>query len=220
MSGWFEYNFRYAGDSVNYTSVDNTRKEVAFFEGTKVVRHNVILNIGTGTRTEIRRFGTLVYNGSQLTKITYKTYEYKFTGSSTVPVITATNPLDYNYKYDANGNVTNVENVVNPTGGGVGSSYKTLILSYSTQKLPNSATVPFYFLRQELFNSYLLGFTTQLKMYNNIPGTFGLTDRSFSPARVRAYTYTPTTDVKGNISKIVEISGTRTLTYDFTYKCP
>lgn len=218
--GGLSLAFTHAGDSI--TTIDGTRKEVAFIEGGKVVRHEYKpANPGTGARTENRELGTFTYNGSQLTKVTYKNYNFTFGASNNSLATTQLNSTEYTFKYDASGNLTGVDHTLIPvSGGSVPNAYKTMLLEYSNNAMPKSATVPLFGINYQIFESYLLGFNTQLRLYNKIPSKFGYTDRSQNPVLVRAYTYNSTLDAKGNVTKLVEISTSRTTTFDLTYKCP
>ncbi len=212
--------FTHAGDSVTYIS--NNRKEVAFSEGGKVVRHEIKpANPGTGARIENRILGTFVYNGSQLTKVVYKNYNFSFGPTNNSISTTQLNSTEYTFKYDASGNLTAVDHTLIPAGGGaVPNAYKTMLLTYTNKAMPRSGTVPFFNAYTEIFESYVLAFNTQIKLFKNIPATFGYTDRSQNPVQVGAFTYTPTVDAAGNITKLLEVTTSRTFTYDYTYKCP
>ncbi len=212
--------FTHAGDSVSYTS--GTTKEVAFIEGGRVVRHEYKpANPGTGARIENRLLGTFIYSGSQLTKVVYKNFNFSFGPTNNSISTTQLNSTEYTFKYDANGNLTGVDHTLIPVGGGaVPNAYKTMLLTYTNVAMPRSATVPFFSVNTQIFESYLLGFNTQLKLFKNIPATFGYTDRSQNPVEVRAFTFTPTVNAAGNISKLLEVTTARTNTFEFTYKCP
>jgi len=214
------FTFTHAGDSVFSTS--GTRKEVAFIEGGKVVRHEIKpASPGTGARVETRILGTFIYSGSQLTKVVYKNYNFSFGPTNNSIATTQLNSTEYTFKYDASGNLTAVDHTLIPVGGGaVPNAYKTMLLTYSNVAMPRSATVPFFNVYAEIFESNLLAFNTQIKLFKNIPATFGYTDRAQNPVQVGAFTYTSTVDAAGNLSKLVEVTTARTFTYDYTYKCP
>lgn len=218
--GGLTLSFTHAGDSI--TTISGTTKEVAFIEGGKVVRHEYKpANPGKGARTENRLLGTFTYSGSQLTKVTYKNYNFTFGATNNSLTTVQLNSTEYTFKYDGSGNLTGVDHTLIPVGGGaVPNAYKTMLLEYSNNAMPKSATVPLFSINTQIFESYLLGFTTQLRLFNKIPSKFGYTDRSQNPVEVRAFTYNSTLDAKGNISKLVEISSSRTTTSELTYKCP
>lgn len=221
LTGWYNKNFIYAGDSIINDVPASKYREIAFVENGKIVRHNTILNYGTGTHTEIRKNGKLTYSGDRLTKITYDNAEYKFTGNNNIPVIVPGIKSEISYSYDGSGSVDKAEFTRFPSDGSVASPYKTVIVTYSDKAMNSSGNVAYPILRYHLCHSDLIGFYTQLKMYNKVPVNMTYTDVSLNPPIGAVnFAFTSTLDNEGNVSTIEQISGTRILNFSFTYKCP